>query len=79
MELWGGRHVGLALMVLGLLVFVTQMKGLEGIRFVIDREECLSHKVQYEGDTLHLSFVVIKTDTTWSYGDDGVDLVVRSL
>ncbi|CAM8993962.1 unnamed protein product [Rhodiola kirilowii] len=30
------------------------------IRFVIDREECLSHNVEYEGDTVHVSFVVIK-------------------
>ena len=79
MEVWGGRHLSLALMVLGLMIFVCQMKGSVGIRIVIDREECFSHNVQYEGDTLHLSFVVIKADTAWSsYGDEGVDLVVRS-
>ena len=49
-----------------------------GIRFVIDREECFSHNVEYEGDTLHVSFVVIKADTPWHYSDDGVDLVVRT-
>lgn len=49
-----------------------------GIRFVIDREECFSHQVEYEGDTLHASFVVIKTDTPWHYSDEGVDLVVWS-
>ncbi|XP_058096363.1 transmembrane emp24 domain-containing protein p24beta2-like isoform X1 [Magnolia sinica] len=48
-----------------------------GIRFVIDREECFSHSVPYEGDTVHVSFVVIKSDTPWHYGDDGVDLVVK--
>ncbi|XP_078175957.1 emp24/gp25L/p24 family/GOLD family protein [Carex rostrata] len=48
-----------------------------GIRFVIDREECFSHQVEYEGDTLHASFVVIKTDTPWHYSDEGVDLVVK--
>eukprot|EP00252_Welwitschia_mirabilis_P004751 TRINITY_DN1504_c0_g1_i1.p1 TRINITY_DN1504_c0_g1~~TRINITY_DN1504_c0_g1_i1.p1 ORF type:complete len:213 (-),score=40.34 TRINITY_DN1504_c0_g1_i1:142-780(-) len=48
-----------------------------GIRFVIDREECFSHAVQYGGDTVHVSFVVIKADTTWHYGDYGVDLVVK--
>ncbi|XP_062107120.1 transmembrane emp24 domain-containing protein p24beta2 [Humulus lupulus] len=78
MELWGGRHVSCwGLMVLGLVVFVCQMNGSEGIRFVIGKEECFSHNVQYEGDTLHLSFVVIKADTPWSYGDEGVDLVVK--
>lgn len=49
----------------------------EGIRFVIDREECLSHNVEYEGDTVHVSFVVIKTDSPWHYSDDGVDLVIK--
>ncbi|KAM6548540.1 hypothetical protein CsatB_020216 [Cannabis sativa] len=79
MELWGVRRVSCCwgLMILGLLVFVCQMKGSEGIRFVIGKEECFSHKVEYEGDTLHFSFVVIKSDTPWSYGDEGVDLVVK--
>uniref|UniRef100_A0A8R7QYX0 GOLD domain-containing protein n=1 Tax=Triticum urartu TaxID=4572 RepID=A0A8R7QYX0_TRIUA len=47
------------------------------IRFVIDREECFSHNVEYEGDTVHVSFVVIKADTPWHYSEDGVDLVVK--
>ena len=50
----------------------------EGIRFVIDRDECFSHDVKYEGDTVHVSFVVIKADSPWHYGDEGVDLVVCS-
>ncbi|EHA8587640.1 transmembrane emp24 domain-containing protein p24beta2 [Cocos nucifera] len=60
--------------VLGLLL-LTQPSF--GIRFVIDREECFTHSVQYEGDTVHASFVVIKYDTPWHYSDDGVDLVVK--
>lgn len=47
-----------------------------GIRFVIDREECLSHNVEYEGDMVHVSFVVIKAETVWHFTDDGVDLLV---
>lgn len=57
-------------------VFLLSMRRSEGIRFVIDREECFSHNVQYDGDTVHVSFVVIKADSPWHYGDDGVDLVV---
>lgn len=49
-----------------------------GIRFVIDREECLSHNVEYEGDTVHVSFVVIKAESTWHFAEEGVDLVVIS-
>ena len=51
-------------------------KGSDGIRFVIDRDECFSHDVKYEGDTVHVSFVVIKADSAWHYGNEGVDLVV---
>lgn len=72
------RHVGQVLMAaVGIMVIVCEMQGSVGIRFVIDREECFSHSVQYEGDTLHLSFVVVKADTQWSYGEEGVDLVIK--
>lgn len=50
-----------------------------GIRFVIDREECFSHDVQYEGDMVHISFVVIKVEGAWHYSEDGIDLVVRQV
>lgn len=49
----------------------------QGLRFVIDREECFSHNVQYEGDTLHVSFVVIKADSPWHFSEEGVDLVIK--
>ncbi|KAL4298470.1 hypothetical protein HN51_049147 [Arachis hypogaea] len=70
MGLW---HV----MVLALIMAFWNLKGSEGIRFVIDREECFSHDVKYEGDTVHVSFVVIKADSPWHYGNDGVDLVIK--
>ncbi|KAB2604980.1 transmembrane emp24 domain-containing protein p24beta2-like [Pyrus ussuriensis x Pyrus communis] len=60
-----------------LLTFLLSLEAAFGIRFVIDREECFSHNVQYEGDTVHISFVVIKVDTSWHYTQDGVDLVVK--
>ncbi|KAH7533517.1 transmembrane emp24 domain-containing protein p24beta2 [Ziziphus jujuba] len=71
------RMVAMVVVVVAMLVISCQMEGTLGIRFVIDREECFSHNVQYEGDTLHASFVVIKADTPWSYGDEGVDLVIK--
>lgn len=46
-----------------------------GIRFVIDRDECFSHKSEY-GATVRFSFVVIKVEGAWHYNEDGVDLVV---
>ncbi|BFG33553.1 hypothetical protein CerSpe_198270 [Prunus speciosa] len=60
-----------------LLTFLVSLQAVFGIRFVIDREECFSHNVQYEGDTVHISFVVIKVDASWHYTQDGVDLVVK--
>ncbi|PKA55254.1 Transmembrane emp24 domain-containing protein p24beta2 [Apostasia shenzhenica] len=59
------------------VVLLSYMQLAVGIRFVIDREECFSHEVPYEGDTVHISFVVIKTDTPWHYGNEGVDLVIK--
>ena len=60
-----------------LLGLVWSFQAALGIRFVIDREECFSHKAEYEGDTLHVSFVVIKSDSQWHFNEDGVDLVIH--
>ncbi|KAK4778515.1 hypothetical protein SAY86_006043 [Trapa natans] len=62
---------------IGLLALFLSLDAVVGIRFVIDREECFSHNVQYEGDTVHVSFVVIRSDSAWSYNQDGVDLVIK--
>nr|KJB81606.1 hypothetical protein B456_013G151700 [Gossypium raimondii] len=48
-----------------------------GIRFTITKEECFSHDVKYEGDTIHVSFVVIKVNSGWPSTHEGVDLVVK--
>ncbi|KAK9056821.1 hypothetical protein SSX86_024185 [Deinandra increscens subsp. villosa] len=48
-----------------------------GIRFVIDREECLSVNVDYEGDTVYVSFVVIKAESPWHFSEEGIDLVIK--
>lgn len=68
-----GLGSGVFLVLLWLVAF---LRDAAAIRFVIDREECFSHNVDYEGDTVHVSFVVIKADTPWHYTQDGVDLVV---
>lgn len=61
------------------VVILSSLNAVLGIRFVIDIDECFSHNVQYEGDTVHVSFVVIKVDTAWQYTQEGVDLVVSPL
>ncbi|XP_006346126.1 cellulose synthase-like protein E1 [Solanum tuberosum] len=59
-----------------ILVVAWRSGGVYGIRFVIDREECFSHKVQM-GESVHFSFVVIKSEGSWHYSEEGVDLVVK--
>lgn len=63
------------------VVLVTVLSGLEGvfgIRFLLDREECLSHKVEY-GANVRFSFVVIKVHGWRETMNVGVDLVVSNL
>ncbi|XP_022716727.1 cellulose synthase-like protein E6 [Durio zibethinus] len=60
-----------------LLAFLCNPSAVLGIRFVIDREECFSHNVKYDGGTIHVSFVVIKAYSTWHSSHEGVDLVVK--
>ncbi|XP_012567491.1 transmembrane emp24 domain-containing protein p24beta2-like [Cicer arietinum] len=60
------------------ILLLSSLNVVLGIRFVIDREECFSHYAQYEGDTIHASFVVISnTDAAWQLTQEGVDLVVK--
>ncbi|KAJ0593227.1 putative GOLD domain-containing protein [Helianthus annuus] len=67
--------MGLRILTIGVVVCSMLFQEIMGIRFVIDREECLSHNVEYEGDTVHVSFVVIKAETMWHFAEDGVDLL----
>lgn len=67
-QVWIG--VTISILVVGL-----SMKGAFGIRFVIEKEECFSHKVEM-GETVHYSFVVIRSEGQWHDSEDGVDFVV---
>ncbi|KAG8387174.1 hypothetical protein BUALT_Bualt03G0225900 [Buddleja alternifolia] len=73
----GSLKMSIKLQYLMLLCLILQLKQGFGIRFVIDREECLSHNVEYEGDIVHVSFVIVKSGVSWHYGDEGVDLVIK--
>uniref|UniRef100_A0ACD5XUH6 Uncharacterized protein n=1 Tax=Avena sativa TaxID=4498 RepID=A0ACD5XUH6_AVESA len=74
-KMMDGRSLRLAYFLV--LCLVPFFRHAVAIRFVMDREECFSHNVDYEGDTVHVSFVVIKAETPWHYSADGVDLVVK--
>ena len=62
--------------VVTIAILLSSLQIVFGIRFVIDKEECFSHKVEYDGDIINFSFVVIKSERAWHYAPDGVDLVV---
>ncbi|XP_024976290.1 transmembrane emp24 domain-containing protein p24beta2-like [Cynara cardunculus var. scolymus] len=47
-----------------------------GIRFLMDKEECFSHKVESPA-TIRFSFVVIQVYNAWDIAVVGVDLVVK--
>ncbi|KAL6999106.1 hypothetical protein U1Q18_000272 [Sarracenia purpurea var. burkii] len=59
------------------LAVLSSLQLVFGIRFVIDREECFFHKVEHDGSTVHFSFVVIKSEGSWRYSPEGIDLVVK--
>lgn len=61
-----------------MLVILSSLEGEVGISFVTDREDYFSQNVEFEGDTVHFSFVVIPSDALRHFGDEGVDLVVLS-
>ncbi|XP_057428903.1 transmembrane emp24 domain-containing protein p24beta2-like [Lotus japonicus] len=69
--------LGLLNVAIVVVILLCSLNTLLGIRFMIDREECFSHNVQYEGDTVHASFVVISTDSSLHYTQEGLDLVVK--
>jgi hypothetical protein len=52
----------------------------EAVRFVLSREECFTENVEYDGDMVHVSFVVISYEHAWNYHQEasGIDLSVRS-
>ncbi|XVF81424.1 hypothetical protein PTKIN_Ptkin15bG0153600 [Pterospermum kingtungense] len=71
----GTRRVEIAWITMGF--FLWSLRGTQGVRLAMDREECLSHDVKYEGDTVHVSFVVLKAESPWHFSDEGVDLVIK--
>lgn len=59
------------------MLLTANIEGVFGIRFIIDRRECLSHKAEY-GATIRFSFVVINVEgyDGWQLHAYNTDLVV---
>lgn len=62
-----------------MLMFLVQQ--VHGIRFVIDKKECWKHEVPFDGDQVRVSYVVIKSESMWSFDHTavGLDLIVSPL
>lgn len=60
-------------------VWLVLARQTQGIRFVIDKKECWQHEVPYDGDQVRVSYVVIKSESAWSFDHTavGLDLIVR--
>ena len=61
-----------------LLLLLSLSRLAESVRFVLTREECFTENVEYDGDMVHVSFVVISYEHAWNYQQQstGVDLSV---
>ncbi|EFJ08001.1 hypothetical protein SELMODRAFT_132599 [Selaginella moellendorffii] len=69
--------MALPLLPLALSILLLSATSAQALRFVIDRKECFAHPVEYDGDLVHVSYVVVKSDSTWAFEQAGVDLVVE--
>ncbi|GKV44579.1 hypothetical protein SLEP1_g51743 [Rubroshorea leprosula] len=70
--------MGSAAVVLALiLALLPNVKPVLAIRIFMQSEECLSYDVKYIGDTLLVSFVVVKYESSWQKDQQVVDLVVK--
>lgn len=67
------------ILVLAVWLVLQGAKAVEGIRFVIDKKECWQHEVPYDGDQVRVSYVVIKSESSWSFDHTaiGLDLIVE--
>ena len=50
----------------------------DAVRFVLSKEECFTENVEYDGDLVHVSFVVITYEHGWNYQQEtgAIDLSV---
>lgn len=60
-----------------LLMVLLCLRPAIAIRFLLSKEECFTHSVEYDGDLVQVSFVVIKADRAWDYDPPGIDLSIE--
>ncbi|XP_078443039.1 transmembrane emp24 domain-containing protein p24beta2-like [Wolffia australiana] len=70
------RRMNVQLAAIAVLCVLWSPPAVVGVRFAVARRKCFSKNVPYEGDTIRVSFVVIKIDS-WKFSEAGVDLVVK--
>ncbi|GJP47118.1 hypothetical protein CLOM_g6351 [Closterium sp. NIES-68] len=67
------RPIG-QLLLLALALSASSRAG--GVRFTLDRKECLVQYVNWVGDVVHGNFVVVSADSWGDWEHNGVDLVI---
>lgn len=59
------------------IISMACMQPASAIRFLLSTQECFTESVEYDGDLVHVSFVVIKADRAWDYEAPGIDLSIE--
>ncbi|CAI7789055.1 unnamed protein product [Closterium sp. NIES-54] len=59
-----------------LVLVLSASSGAHGVRFTLDRKECLTEYVNWVGDVVHGNFVVVSADAWGDWEQNGVDLVI---
>ncbi|CAI5486039.1 unnamed protein product [Closterium sp. Naga37s-1] len=59
-----------------LVLVLSASSGARGVRFTLDRKECLTEYVNWVGDVVHGNFVVVSADAWGDWEQNGVDLVI---
>ncbi|KAH7290638.1 hypothetical protein KP509_30G057600 [Ceratopteris richardii] len=61
------------------IVFSILLFPVRAVRFVLQTEECFHQTVKYDGDLVHISFVVVRAENSWNYQHPiaGVDLTIE--
>ncbi|KAH7352989.1 hypothetical protein KP509_19G073800 [Ceratopteris richardii] len=61
-----------------LSVFAIHVAPANAVRVVLSHEECFYETVEYDGDLIHVSFVVIRAEHYWNYEyPAGIDLTIE--
>ncbi|KAH7404000.1 hypothetical protein KP509_15G004700 [Ceratopteris richardii] len=60
-----------------MMVVTLFLQSAMAIEFLLSKEECFVQNVDYEGDLVHVSYVVVRTQNAWDYDVPGIDVSIE--